>query len=507
MNRCLRIPELLDGIVSHLEPDSHGGTLAALAQAARLFHDPALNVLWRSQKSLVNILRCLPRDLLEEQTVNLRFLRPIVESDWERPRSYAERIKDFHSVDYNTDWPRQDDFFYSDIYPSLHLENGLVLPNLTRLHWSRRDEGFPRICLFFGPKITSIHINFRVKPSWANVSVLHLLSLKCPKLEDVFIDMNDEVNEDEAKPLTFISHFIMGLSNRIQSLTVGIPDMSALLHIAQLPSLRQLGAHGLSVSLSTLTPNGGLFVSLRELTIRGSSMDSVSNFVKLCSDSTLESLWVDASLYSPPRTMQSLFTIIADDHRTSLTKLTVWNDECDMGGHVASADDLFTIATLRPTLLLSNLSEFRIMSMHEYNFDDWDISRMARAWRHIRVLEFSSEHRGTNAQTTLGALQILARHCPHLEELTMEFTSDVVPSIEGTPAPNHPLTALDVKSSVISSPTLLVARFISGIFPNLKYLATEYKSEFAQQWKEVKMAIPVLVQVRQEGARWAQSGT
>lgn len=75
--RALQIPELVELICSQIVPKlsparqslswSTGKTgnrdLAALARTSRIFQEPALNALWRSQSTFANVLRCMPGDL------------------------------------------------------------------------------------------------------------------------------------------------------------------------------------------------------------------------------------------------------------------------------------------------------------------------------------------------------------------------------------------------------------------------------------------------------------
>ena len=58
MHRCLRIQDVLSIIFQCLSKAS----LAQLARTCTTFRDPALNILWRTQYTLLPLLRCLPQD-------------------------------------------------------------------------------------------------------------------------------------------------------------------------------------------------------------------------------------------------------------------------------------------------------------------------------------------------------------------------------------------------------------------------------------------------------------
>ncbi|KAJ7141727.1 hypothetical protein C8R43DRAFT_1200674 [Mycena crocata] len=121
MHRALDILEIVELICEQVDERCtsvsypfRGGIapreLAILARTSSVFHNPALNVLWRHQETIVNLLRTMPDGLWsitteyihpndgigEENTnlaINLR--RAILCADWERPLCYISRVKRF----------------------------------------------------------------------------------------------------------------------------------------------------------------------------------------------------------------------------------------------------------------------------------------------------------------------------------------------------------------------------------------------------------------------------
>lgn len=71
MHRALGIPELVDLICAQLGTEGPGGllgndvahALSAFSRTSKMFCNPALNVLWRRQDTILNLLRCMPDDL------------------------------------------------------------------------------------------------------------------------------------------------------------------------------------------------------------------------------------------------------------------------------------------------------------------------------------------------------------------------------------------------------------------------------------------------------------
>lgn len=70
MHRCLTIPEMVQMVCSHLEPDEGDSpSLATLARTSSVFHGPALDRLWSYQNTIGNLLRCMPPDLFAFDSV------------------------------------------------------------------------------------------------------------------------------------------------------------------------------------------------------------------------------------------------------------------------------------------------------------------------------------------------------------------------------------------------------------------------------------------------------
>ncbi|KAJ7840654.1 hypothetical protein B0H13DRAFT_1565214, partial [Mycena leptocephala] len=65
----LQIAEIVRMIVSHLEPTADARELAALARTCMIFHGPALDSLWRHQRTIVNLIKCMPDDLWSVETI------------------------------------------------------------------------------------------------------------------------------------------------------------------------------------------------------------------------------------------------------------------------------------------------------------------------------------------------------------------------------------------------------------------------------------------------------
>ncbi|KAF7367911.1 hypothetical protein MSAN_00856000 [Mycena sanguinolenta] len=158
MHRGLEVPEIAWMIVSQLDRGSREGraALAALAQC-RIFHDPALDALWRGQGTIRNLIKCMPDDLWEivpvRRRLTMRLRRQIRAADWDRVLEYSHRIRLF-SVDSNND------LALSEVFDVLRLNvpGDYLLPNLEMLDWQPNESTTPfsNINLFLGPRLKSI---------------------------------------------------------------------------------------------------------------------------------------------------------------------------------------------------------------------------------------------------------------------------------------------------------------------------------------------------------------
>ncbi|KAJ7764241.1 hypothetical protein B0H16DRAFT_1454785 [Mycena metata] len=238
MHRCLQIHEVLEMTLGNLTPenriDSKG--LTCLARTSKLFHDPALDILWKTQNTVANLLRCMPADVVkihyfQPQTpykkAELRLLRPIMASDWERPRLYNRCVKILASLP-NTSVSA------SDILPALamSLPFDSVFPELTDLSWvSGFEQDFDYIRLFLAQGLTKIRIH--CDDSFDQLSLLSVLDRKCSSLTDVTIYTGDILEEVSPWIGMILSALVRGQRN-LHSLAIQMTDMAALEHVALL---------------------------------------------------------------------------------------------------------------------------------------------------------------------------------------------------------------------------------------------------------------------------------
>ncbi|KAJ7040772.1 hypothetical protein C8F04DRAFT_227277 [Mycena alexandri] len=475
MHRSLEILEIREHICAHLTrvlppaPRYPGDTgtdmtwrvvggpaLAALASTCHLFEDPALDVLWRTQSTLVNFLRCFPEDVLLVEGSQYRhqthFLRAITPSDWERPRFYAQRIRHFSL--------QRDLFLNIPEIPSalrLGLVGHVLFPRLQLFSWHFTNPRLePYIDLFLGPHVTSLTTT--VSLSDAEVSLILPIA---PQLKHANIISRRELASSFARSLLCI-----------ESLCISEIDSVAWQHIGSLPSLKSLDLTYMTRGVvPSLHPTVPLFIGLEKLNLASSPITTVSRILTLVSSSPI----IDLQSVNGGDPHEFFTTIAAHCSHATLA----------IFGHTfrPAAGDNYAIRSpaIRVLFPFGNLTEMKIISdMAAFDLDDDMVLEMASAWPQIvtLVLKVSAGgYAGTHPPAwlangrprfTLAALAHLAHRCPSLQTLELTVDATVIPS-SWEPCAQTALTALHVGHSPITETAISpVATFIRTIFPALR---------------------------------------
>ncbi|KAJ7934127.1 hypothetical protein B0H13DRAFT_2650255 [Mycena leptocephala] len=467
MHRCLQIHEMVDLIVSHLHLSS--GALALLARTCTIFHNPALNILWREQYGLDNLLRCMPSGLFVVEGGVWRLQRPILPTDWNRALQYMQRVKEFHS-------PWFDNAHGSDILPVLTmcLPGDCLFPNLRTLQWSHADDNhFHHIHIFLNRQLSRIVI--LSKTPLPQLSILSMLPRKCPSLKSVSIHLPPRNLPTEPSIQASISAFAQQL-NQIEFLHMPLLDVAAVRHVAELPTLHSLELRMVPMTLQSL-PLDTSFINLRHLALLDVNVDSASHFLSSCANAALVSLAVNVAARPRPGALDLFITALAQctcSHST-LTSLTL-----DLSLPDGSP---ITPQSLCPLFCFKELSHVDIKSEAGFDLDDSFILEMTHVWRHLKNLQFREDVPCIPLGVTLECLRIFSGNCPDLRTLHLSFDASTLHTSQGEKncVAQTMVGALDVAYSHISTPSF-IAGFISTVFPNLRHISTamEY-SDFAYQ--------------------------
>ncbi|KAJ7436343.1 hypothetical protein FB451DRAFT_1307528 [Mycena latifolia] len=514
MHRALQIQELVEMILSHLDPlpGADSPALAALASTCTIFHDSALDALWRHQETIVNLIKCMPSDLWASVRLTrmqirgrntLRLTRPITGSDWDRLLKYSGRVKSLICADY---FPHPD---LSKVFDAIHLHfpGEYLLPNLETLGWTHRYPA--RINLFLGPRISSIDLG-RCNVN-AQQSILPSLGSRYPGLRAVTVKNSPHELDTNSQ----VSAFVCALSN-VSFLEVDTLDVTALRHLGQLSSLKTLNfAMTQSTSLS-FAADGTMFRSLCSTTVdlEHGQLNDLSAFVRTWASPPVHTFSATISASPTPDAIGDFYRVLsAHCFHDSLKSLKL--DFSQFPPFAVQNEFVHPGHFFRVLFCFANLTVLSIQTPVGYDLDDEIVAEIAQAWPCIEELCLRGNARPSCRLSTFLGLSALAEHCPLLRTLEMTFDASNVPLLgihQGQRALQTSLVSLDACQSPITD-AFSVARFLSSIFVNLKEVDSEADEEdlltphYHQRWMEVGRMLPRFDEMREQewnhGNDWA----
>ncbi|KAJ6487555.1 hypothetical protein DFH09DRAFT_1105816 [Mycena vulgaris] len=451
MDRALAIPEVVSlvfeevaspppGLPSSANRPYGAVGLARLARTCRAFSDPALDLLWKSQYTIIPLLRCFPPHL------------------WEITGSGTP-----------------DD------------------PKIFHLGWSPNDPTvFPYITLFLGSALSSVHLT--VLPTLPHPSLLSHLAAKFPTLQKISISEPTSAVVNATIVLA-ISSLVLAMTNA-KEVRVPYLHAEAYLHLASLTSLEILEVNALwGVSLPELgAPSHPSFPSLRDLNLRSFTIEGATDLVTMFSNPPLESLYLIISASPSASTMQAFFATLADHaSHSDLTHLDV-----HIGESLDPVSYSGTLLVLPPLLTFHNLRYISLELPFGMAIDDSWCSSLASPHLEELVLE----PRGSPPSTArLAALVAFTRDCSVLRELTLPVDATDTAALTFPLQPRVRQTNLRgvwfPDSPIRSAPP--VARFLSSLFPCINRLNVFAPEEnWSLLWDQVAELLPVLTDVRAE---------
>ncbi|KAJ7113119.1 hypothetical protein C8R44DRAFT_984926 [Mycena epipterygia] len=490
MHRALKTLELVELICAQLDPEELGkytsaashADLSRLARTSTIFLHPALNVLWRHQGTIINLLRCMPSDLWEitetqisdedgepilmELKITLR--RPVIFVDWQRFLFYSHRVKSF---DINEDASLESLEVYDTL--SLCFPEEYLFPNLQKLRYWLLDtaDSFHHIGLFLTPGLTNLDITVE------NISHVPIFSTLAPKCTGLTHFSLGSPGLPIAAALPAISRFVCTLRH-IESLVVARLDQAAISHISRLPGLRSLWlmCSDTPIPFSQIPPKFLHFPALTAL--KCETMEHAPALLETLRKCSLEEFTLISRGRSVPAlktTTQQFYSALATNcSHSSLQKLRIdgrfWNPSVNQL-------DIYSVEgeILKPVFSFGNLVKVSLSHPAGFDLDDIWVQDMACAWPLIESLLLSSDrsHRITS-RVTLEGIYAFAKHCPRLQVLRMTFDATVVPKIKLNArkrVSQNSLDRLHVGYSLISKPRP-IAKFLSAIFPHLNTIDT-----------------------------------
>ncbi|KAJ7498408.1 hypothetical protein B0H11DRAFT_1997662 [Mycena galericulata] len=436
--------------------------LSRLARTSTIFLNPALDILWRYQATLLNLLRTMPNDLWditetrldedddEEENASLKIAlrRAVTTADWARCIFYSRRVKSFN-----------------DNHVLLETSEFPIDPEL-----------FHHVRLFLSPGLNRLHLTMDCIP---DPMISETLTAQFPGLTDVSI-----AGSAGYAAIPSISRFICALRDVETLVVVGL-DSVAFSHIARFPRLRYLWLMS-NKPTPFLQPPTDLphFPALR--TLECESIEHAPTLLERVKSSLVEFTLIARGWRATPtkRTIQELYSALATNcAHSSLQRITVqkhWRSEAigpdQLNLYLVSGEEL------KPLFYFRNLVVVSLSHTAGVDLDDEVVLIMARAWPCLESLSLPSDSNyRINPRVTLEGVYAFAKYCPRLEDLTILFDATIVPELKirskigsRRRVSQDSLVDLDVAYSPIGTKPRRVAKFLRTIFPCLEGIQTSY---------------------------------
>ncbi|KAF7373387.1 hypothetical protein MSAN_00548300 [Mycena sanguinolenta] len=484
MHRALGIVEVVEMICEELGPEpglssrkrhARRSDLARLARASSTFLNPALNVLWRHQGTILNLLKCMPSDVWDftvskldeddtsDEEDDILSLVAVLQrlptrADFDRCLFYCHRVKSFDA---------DEEHF---LEPSHVTSSGAPCADPHSFHFVR---------LFIAARITQIRITCDYSDEDLS-ETFQMLSSRCSNLKNVGF---------YGQPAPGLSEFVCSLHG-LERLGASGLDPTALSHLARLPTLHSLSL-GCNPPIIFFPPSSDRcipFPALKFLTYRSIELaPRLFEFLIKCS-------LVELTIFDPAVSTQAIarqfYSALATHcSHSSLEKITVMKG---YGKISKSQRDMYLIGgeILRPLFAFTNLVDVSLSHPVGVDLDDIVVREMACAWPRIKFLALSPErsHR-IHPRVTLQGIYAFAQHCPRLCVLHLAFDATVVPKIRVKAkerACQRSLHEINVAHSPIRKSSS-VAKFLSEIFPELDTITTLHSQ--IMEWRfDAKLA-------------------
>ncbi|KAJ7118306.1 hypothetical protein C8R44DRAFT_738248 [Mycena epipterygia] len=514
MSRALKIPEIVDAIFAEKNDGFPWSKrpLAALARTCRAFHDPALHQLWRSQNTLHNLIRCLPRDLWEEIRVS-RQLPGFSTQNWGLLATIA-----------------------------LNMPQHVLLPNLRALRSSgaKSEADYPSLRLLLNPGLKRLSWPLPITSS--NLSLLPILARDCPLLTTLDVSHSalgvlPKLDSIHLQCLA-LSRFTRAL-NHLEDVILEQVDHLAFDHLACLPNLRSISIimpRKLAPNTSTAQINEPpRFEALRNLELRISDLEAAVSYFPAFSNCRLDTVRISTNRLAMNTTIAALYAAVSSHVVHDTLRIL------DIGGPISSVhpsllvlpipapDDipqyLVNGHALHPLFDFSYLTSLTLCAPVGFDIDDDTAWLMAAAWSRLTYLHIERATSVSHPPSlTLYGLSAFAWHCLALQRLEIAFDARHVPQWDTTTEIRilqKSLDELQVGTSPLHDPPS-VAKFLSGIFAGpveIEYGLLGNDGEFQDErnvdeetrrrfrlWDKVSEFLSVMEEAREEERNWARMG-
>ncbi|KAH9932319.1 uncharacterized protein B0H18DRAFT_1115985 [Fomitopsis serialis] len=519
--RLLAISEVL---IQVAEDADDKFTVASLARTCRDFCSPALDVLWRSQVGLANIVKCMPPDLWEiredggrssHPMLMFMFRRPMCASDWDRFNVYAPRIRELTLYLCDRGNTRLPGNVYATL--NMHAPSLPLFPSLR--NWRCYDiphaTVVPDHWLFLGSSLAELVLEWDVLDERA-AFLMACLPFICPKLRTLRI----RVRRGFASYLIWLQPTPFSSLKELRTFEirsmVDIPVDTLMAELQSLPWLSDLtlnrypGPLWASPAATIEAPPS--FRALTSLQLAGDPGNSCMSVLATSYFPALEELYIKAAAFGP---LDHIFRTIHDHcSHTSLHTLHV-TDGVKLREDTPDFEPLAHPAHFRYLHAFRGLEEVWIETLHGILLTDDDLRDMALAWPRLRALRLlPSENLLPGPPTfepagTLAGLAHFALHCPDLGSLAIAIDTseahkmDILSAFPALLERVSALTHLLLGQCEPMGKPEAIATSLAIIFPNLEEVLGSYPDPFLSDvWEEVDRLYPKCL--REHNARRQQ---
>ncbi|KAJ7886174.1 hypothetical protein B0H14DRAFT_1321637 [Mycena olivaceomarginata] len=386
-------------------------TLISLATASKIFTDPALDVIWREQRSLVPLVKCMPETLWEEHDTKritgpvIHLRRPITSADLPRFLFYSVRVRELE-LQYRSHGTLHHDFLRAlDLCMPVHG----CMPKLIKLNWAPKTHGVLSIIRhFLGPRIREIDLG-NLADNTTMLSILPFIKSSCPLVSEFTLG-------GSPSPLSHgaVSDAVCGWQY-LTDLSVPNLDRAGFLHVAQLVSLTSLSL--CSQEETALHPpdffSGPTFPSLEYLYVRCQTARFCTGLIQVISSRRLKDLTLRPLASWTTSVWQTVHTVLRDClNHTALSSI-----EVEEGGNLSTRPPdmtpyVLTADALRPLFAFNKLSSITYQ-LHSWRRFRQRIPRGNGAGL-VLPTHAAIRHRGADRPTAAGHAQVPPLLCAEL---------------------------------------------------------------------------------------------
>ncbi|EMD32756.1 hypothetical protein CERSUDRAFT_77137 [Gelatoporia subvermispora B] len=495
MHRCLQIAEVLD-IILHIlggDPSHYGRTLypsalAALARTCHALSEPALDVLWEKQNTLMRVILCLPTDcwiFVDEHDGNCGMIQVLIlrlgMDDDAGCREYPSRNALYILEEYRL--------------------SGALFPYLRELRFYADDLRYwkvPNMFLTATLKTLGFTIEEYADLTWKKVtSFLADVTRIAPNLGTLTMGIC-QANQDPPPSLSFI----LANFHQLKKLSIDMLDQDFLISAMRTWSSSLPYLTGLHINSRDEHPpptdfgftsgivSSSQFKSLKNLCINFKHLSSACATLQLLDQAPLAELIVCMTDYGENvgRTLNIqhlLNTIAAHCSHAALKTLRL------LQGVDANEPDYLQFYHIQPLLVYRNLEDIMLDFDSNLRINDEQLKQMAIAWPHLSYLSIpfrlDERPRIFKSDLTLASLEILTTTCLRLRSLLINIdTSHATRPKEGSGTGS--LRELDVDWSPVSE-SAAVAAFLTSVFPQPIEVSSHESSPFRDEWREVSYVV------------------